>query len=166
VKTFQPTHRLKLDGDNASLARKIATGGYGPTPLITVFDRCCFTPITASIAANTGHISVSIHRQRRCEGGNHEAIHRRRTRCRTDAGGLITSAPPASAGCQYGGLVTKKCDGHIQDDGTWQRCVTTQVPSFDRSYPGFYRQTSCQMTGPDQNPLGFAYFDPLTHIDD
>ena len=83
------------------------------------------------------------------------------------AGGLIAAAPPANAGCQYGGLgVISKCDGPVQPDGTWQRCVTTQVPSFDRSYPGFYRQTSCQMMGPDQNPLGFAYFDPLTHIDD
>ena len=30
------------------------------------------------------------------------------------AGGLITSAPPASAGCQYGGPVLSKCDGPIQ----------------------------------------------------
>ena len=81
------------------------------------------------------------------------------------AGALIASVPPASAGCQYGGGVTKKCDGPIQDDGTWQRCVTTRSPSFDRS-SGSYPRTSCQMMGPGQNPLGLAYFDPPTHVDD
>jgi hypothetical protein len=39
------------------------------------------------------------------------------------AGGLIAAAPPANAGCQYGGLVISKCDGPVQPDGTWQRCV-------------------------------------------
>ena len=38
-------------------------------------------------------------------------------------GGLITWAPPASAGCLYGGPVISKCDGPVQPDGTWQRCV-------------------------------------------
>ena len=47
------------------------------------------------------------------------------------AGGLIASAPPASAGCQYGGPVISKCDGPVQPDGTWQRCigVYSYVPS-------------------------------------
>jgi hypothetical protein len=39
------------------------------------------------------------------------------------AGWLIASAPPASAGCLYGGGVASRCDGAIQPDGTWQRCV-------------------------------------------
>jgi hypothetical protein len=40
------------------------------------------------------------------------------------AGGLIAAAPPANAGCQYGGLgYISKCDGPVQLDGTWQRCV-------------------------------------------
>jgi hypothetical protein len=39
------------------------------------------------------------------------------------ARGLIAAAPPANAGCQYGGLVISKCDGPVQPDGTWQRCV-------------------------------------------
>jgi hypothetical protein len=43
------------------------------------------------------------------------------------AGELIASAPHASAGCQYGGLTVSRCDGAIQPDGTWQRCVL-----FDR----------------------------------
>jgi hypothetical protein len=39
------------------------------------------------------------------------------------SGGLIAAAPPANAGCQYGGPVISKCDGPVQPDGTWQRCV-------------------------------------------
>jgi hypothetical protein len=46
------------------------------------------------------------------------------------ASALIASAPTASAGCQYGGgLVEKMCDGPVQDDGTWQRCVTQATPT-------------------------------------
>ena len=37
--------------------------------------------------------------------------------------GLIASAPPASAGCQYGGSLISKSDGPVQPDGTWHRCV-------------------------------------------
>ena len=42
-------------------------------------------------------------------------------------GGLLAAAPPASAGCLYGGGpgVFSKCDGPVQPDGTWQRCVAT-----------------------------------------
>jgi hypothetical protein len=39
------------------------------------------------------------------------------------AGALIASAPPASAACQFGGIAISKCDGPVQPDGTWQRCV-------------------------------------------
>ena len=46
-------------------------------------------------------------------------------------GELIASAPPASAGCQYGGPVISKCDGPVQPDGTWQRCVV-----FNSTYNG------------------------------
>ena len=55
------------------------------------------------------------------------------------AGGLIASAPPAGAGCQYGGLVVSKCDGPVQPDGTRQRCVV-----FDSmgSGPGYHGPTS------------------------
>jgi hypothetical protein len=38
------------------------------------------------------------------------------------AGGLVGSAPPAIAGCLYGGLSASRCDGPVQPDGTWQRC--------------------------------------------
>ena len=85
------------------------------------------------------------------------------------AGGLITSAPPARAGCLNGGsFVIRKCDGPIQDDGTWQRCVTTEAPILgDGTYIADVPQTGCQMMGPGlPPPLGFAYPDPPTHIDD
>jgi len=39
------------------------------------------------------------------------------------AGGMISAAPPASAGCQYGGIAISRCDGPVQPDGTWQRCM-------------------------------------------
>ena len=65
-------------------------------------------------------------------------------------GALVTSAPPASAGCQYGGgLVEKMCDGPVQDDGSWQRCVTQYTQNV-------YDRTHCQMMGPGRNPLGLA----------
>jgi hypothetical protein len=51
-------------------------------------------------------------------------------------------------------------DGPLQDDGTWQRCVTQD--SFSRAA---YLATTCQMMGPGQNPLGLAYYNPPTHID-
>jgi hypothetical protein len=81
------------------------------------------------------------------------------------AGGLIASAP-ASAGCQYGGPVISKCDGPVQPDGTWQRCVvfTNLVPSGASSY--LVPDRRCDLMGPDQRPWGLAFADPPTHIDD
>jgi hypothetical protein len=74
-------------------------------------------------------------------------------------GALIAAAPPAKAGCQFGGgLVEKMCDGPVQDDGTWQRCVTQHSQDV-------VGRTTCQMMGPGQNPLGLAYYNPPTHID-
>ena len=46
------------------------------------------------------------------------------------AGGLIAAAPPANAGCVYGGPVLSKCDGPVQPDGTWQLKAYRAVPSF------------------------------------
>jgi hypothetical protein len=79
------------------------------------------------------------------------------------AGGLITAAPPANAGCLYGGLAYfSRCDGPVQPDGTWQRCVVFS------SSPGSPALSSkrCDLMGPDQHPWGFAFADPPTHIDD
>jgi hypothetical protein len=78
-------------------------------------------------------------------------------------GWLIASASPASAGCQYGGLVASKCDGPVQPDGTWQRCV---VITTSHSGPVYQWTPDCKLMGPDQHPLGLAFADPPTHIDD
>jgi hypothetical protein len=79
------------------------------------------------------------------------------------AGGLIAAAPPASAGCLYGGGpgVFSKCDGPVQPDGTWQRCVATAQwqPRGASSFLAPVRQ--CDQIGPDQ-----PFADPPTHIDD
>ncbi|MBW0016827.1 MAG: hypothetical protein JO236_04675 [Mycobacterium sp.] len=83
------------------------------------------------------------------------------------AGGLIASAPPANAGCQYGGVgIINKCDGPIQPDGTWQRCVAfaTWMPSGASSY--LVPDKRCNVIGPNQYPGGLAFADPPTHIDD
>jgi hypothetical protein len=85
------------------------------------------------------------------------------------AGGLITAAPPASAGCQYGGIAISRCDGPVQPDGTWQRCVL-----FNSTYGGLpghtysYRTPDkrCDVMGADLHPWGLAFNDPPTHIDD
>jgi hypothetical protein len=72
------------------------------------------------------------------------------------AAGLIAAAPPASAGCIYGGPVLSKCDGPIQPDGTWQRCLaTTQwVPSGLSTH-----------LVPGQQPTDQFFADPPAHID-
>jgi hypothetical protein len=82
------------------------------------------------------------------------------------AAGLIFLAPTASAGCQYGGAFISKCDGPVQPDGTWQRCVAVArfVPSGLSSH--LVPEKHCDMMGPDQNPGDLAFADPLTHIDD
>jgi hypothetical protein len=79
---------------------------------------------------------------------------------------LIASAPSASAGCWYGGNVISKCDGPVQPDGTWQRCVATPqvIPRGASSYLVPVR--NCNLMGPGQPPLDFTFADPPTHIDD
>ncbi|SPM38442.1 hypothetical protein MNAB215_619 [Mycobacterium numidiamassiliense] len=82
------------------------------------------------------------------------------------AAGLITSAPPAGAGCLYGGPVLSKCDGPVQPDGTWQRCVafTHWIPSGASSFLAPERR--CDSMGPGQNPGDLGFADPPTHIND
>jgi hypothetical protein len=79
--------------------------------------------------------------------------------------GLIASAPQASAGCVYGGPIISKCDGPIQPDGTWQRCVATPqyIPNGLSGY--LVPVKNCNLMGPGQQPLDFAFADPPTHID-
>ena len=74
------------------------------------------------------------------------------------AGGLVDAAPPASAGCVYGGPVLSKCDGPIQPDGTWQRCVVTTHLSYQGASSFLIPEKSCDTIGP-----GMA--DPPGHID-
>lgn len=81
------------------------------------------------------------------------------------AGGLIGSAPPASAGCMYGGYgAVSRCDDPVQPDGTWQRCMV-----YDQTYnPSFTQRIHrCYLMGPDQNlPLGVIFSLYPDHIDD
>jgi hypothetical protein len=81
------------------------------------------------------------------------------------AGGLIAFAPAASAGCQYGGVVISRCDGPVQPDGTWQRCVAVPrlIPSGASSF--LVPDGHCDVMGPDQRPSDFGFADPPTHID-
>lgn len=82
---------------------------------------------------------------------------------------LLSTGPPywqpARAGCQYGGPVLSKCDGPVQPDGTWQRCVavTRLIPNGASSY--LVPDGHCEQLGPDQHPADLAFADPPGHID-
>ena len=82
------------------------------------------------------------------------------------AAGLIDSAPLARAGCLYGGPVLSKCDGPVQPDGTWQRCVAVAqlIPHGASSY--LVPERRCDLMGPEQHPGDLSFADPPTHIDD
>jgi hypothetical protein len=79
------------------------------------------------------------------------------------AGGLVATAPPASAGCRNPLWAehpfAQECDGPIQSDGTWQRCMTY-------SNGGFIPQNSCAQMSADQPPWIPILSSPRTHIDD
>jgi hypothetical protein len=83
------------------------------------------------------------------------------------AAGLIAAAPPASAGCQYGGAFISKCDGPVQPDGTWQRCIAVAhyVPSGLSSHLVPVKQ--CQLMGPNVPPAAdVAFADPPVRLAD
>jgi hypothetical protein len=82
------------------------------------------------------------------------------------AAGLFASAPPASAGCWYGGPYLSKCDGPVQPDGTWQRCVASPqlVPRGASSY--LVPVKNCDVMGPGLHGWDPTFADPPTHIDD
>jgi hypothetical protein len=80
------------------------------------------------------------------------------------AGGLVGWAPPATAGCLCGGLSASRCDGPVQPDGTWQRCVLFNSFRTDSGYRSPDKR--CDQMGPDLHPWGMAFNDPPTHIDD
>jgi hypothetical protein len=81
------------------------------------------------------------------------------------AGTLIASAPTASAGCQYGGPVLSKCDGPVQPDGTWQRCVAFTHWTGSGASANLVPDRRCDVMGPEQHPAGLDFADPPTHID-
>jgi hypothetical protein len=80
-------------------------------------------------------------------------------------GWLIASAPPASAGCQYGGSVISKCDGPVQPDGSWQRCVAVGRLVLNGASSYLMPEKTCDVMGPAQHPSEFGFADPPTHID-
>ncbi len=80
------------------------------------------------------------------------------------AAGSMTLAPPASAGCHYGGQFISKCDGPVQPDGTWERCVGVArwVPNGLSSHLAPVKH--CALMGPGQHISDLAFADPPTHI--
>ncbi|MCG5431048.1 hypothetical protein LV457_01890 [Mycobacterium sp. MYCO198283] len=80
--------------------------------------------------------------------------------------GLIIAAPPAAAGCLYGGGFISKCDGPVEPDGTWQRCVgvATVVPSGFSTH--LVPQKYCGVLGPGAPPVDPAFADPPVRIAD
>lgn len=81
------------------------------------------------------------------------------------AAGPIALAPQAAAGCLYGGPVLSKCDGPVQPDGTWQRCVGVAqwVPSGLSSH--LVPVKHCDVMGSGQPPRDLAFADPPMHIE-
>lgn len=79
--------------------------------------------------------------------------------------GLLTSAPQAAAGCLYGGPTLGRCDGPIQPDGTWQRClvVAQWVPRGASSYLAPVKH--CQPMGIGRPPADPNFAEPPVHID-
>jgi hypothetical protein len=81
------------------------------------------------------------------------------------AGGLITAAPPAIAGCINpdwpGHPLAQMCDDPVTDDGTWPRCVTY--------YPNGVRnldETDCYLMSAGNPPSDDPVLStPPTHID-
>ena len=78
---------------------------------------------------------------------------------------LLASAPPAGAGCQYGGSVLSRCDGPVQPDGTWQRCVAVPHLIYSGASSFLAPERHCDVMGPDQHPGDLGFADPPTHID-
>jgi hypothetical protein len=78
------------------------------------------------------------------------------------ADGPITTAPQVSAGCKNplwaSHPFAQLCDGPIQGDGTWQRCMTYG--------DGFTPHNSCAQMSAGQPPGIPILSSAPTHIDD
>lgn len=81
------------------------------------------------------------------------------------AAGLITAAPQASAGCLYGGPVLSKCDGPVQPDGSWQRCVGIPQWVATGLSSHLVPVKQCDSMGPNQVRWDPAFADPPLHIE-
>ncbi|WP_238159158.1 hypothetical protein [Mycobacterium sp. MFM001] len=69
-------------------------------------------------------------------------------------------------GCRYGGPVISICDGPVQPDGTWQRCVAVAQLMYRGASSYLVPDKPCGVMGPDQHSGDLAFADPSTHIDD
>lgn len=81
------------------------------------------------------------------------------------AGGLITAAPPASAGCEDPGWsahpFAQMCDSPVDPEGLWERCVT-----FHNGGPWSPAETDCYIMSANNPPAGDPELGiPPTHID-
>ena len=77
------------------------------------------------------------------------------------------AAPSANAGCQYGGPgVINKCDGPVQPDGSWQRCVAFAQWMGGGASSYLVPDRRCDFMGRNQHPGDPAFAYPPTHIDD
>ena len=81
------------------------------------------------------------------------------------AGGLITAAPPASAGCINpdwpGHPLARMCDDPVTGDGMWQRCL-----SYNPNGLRFPAETDCYLMSDGNPPADDPVLStPPTHID-
>jgi hypothetical protein len=81
------------------------------------------------------------------------------------AGGLITAAPPASAGCQNADWsahpFSQMCDSAVDEGGSWIRCLI-----YHTGGPYSPSQTDCYPMSPGNPPAGDPVLaTPPTHID-
>lgn len=79
--------------------------------------------------------------------------------------GWLGAAPAANAGCQDNPLLffatAQKCDGPLQPDGSWQRCVIYYYEP-PKSPPS---QQDCHQMGPLGRQYPFhSFYQPETHI--
>jgi hypothetical protein len=121
-------------------------------------------------AANTAHASASLLGSGDAKAGAVKQYIVGGLAAALTVGGLIAAAPPASAGCQSGRpWCISQCDGPVQPDGTWQRCVTFPPTNISiggsDSYTNYTPDTRCDVMGPDLHPWVPPSMTPPTHID-
>ena len=108
--------------------------------------------------------SASIHAN--TTGARSFAARQRRASARTSSATAALAAAPAGAGCVYGGAFISKCDGPVQPDGSWERCVgiPSVVPSGFGTHLVPVKQ--CGVMGPGRIGGDAAFSDPPVHLAD